>query len=120
MSAPFVILLQLTGAQPMPPPDLQPNVSLWGLLAWAALNPAVFAVAWLLGRQADQSAKLGIAAFAGALAGVALLWLAAWLQLRFAIDVARAGAGVFVTALPFGVLWAWLGRRWAAAKLVPG
>ena len=103
------VLLQ--GAQPLPLPDLQPNVSLWGELAWAALNPAAIAVAYGLGRQANQPAKLGIAAFAGALAGIALLWLAARLHVSFAVDTARAAAGVFVMTLPFGVLWAWAGQR---------
>lgn len=111
MSVPLIVLLQLTGAQPLPLPDMQPNVNLWGVLAWAALNPAVIAVAWMMGRRADQTSKLGIAAFAGAAAGIALLWVAARLHLSFAVDTGRAGAGVFCTALPFGVLWAWAGRR---------
>ena len=105
------VLLQ--GAQPMPLPDLQPNVNLLGELAWAAFNPAAIAVAYLMGRKADQPAKLGIAAFAGAVAGIALLWLAARLHVGIAIDTARAAAGVFVMTLPFGVAWAWLGRRMA-------
>lgn len=115
MSGPLLILLQAV-AQPLPLPDLQPNVSLWGVLGWAALNPVAIWVAWALGRRADQSAKLGIAAFASAIAGVALLWIAARLHLSFAVDTARAAAGVFVTALPLGVLWAGLGRRMAACR----
>ena len=115
MSVPLAVLLQAT-AQPLPLPDMQPDVSLWGVLAWAALNPAVIAVAWAMGRRADQAAKFGIAAFAGAIAGVALLWLAARLHLGLAIDTARAGAGVFMTALPFGLLWAWLSRRITAPR----
>ena len=107
-----IVLLQ-AGAQPMPRPDFQPEVSLWGVLAWAALNPVVIGVAWAMGRQANQASKVGIAAFAAALAGVALLWLAARLHLSFAIDTARAGAGVFMTALPFAAGWAWLARRMA-------
>jgi hypothetical protein len=105
----LAVLLQ--AAQPMPQPDLQPNVNLWSELAWAALNPAAIFVAYRLGRGADQTAKLGIAAFAAALAGIALLWLAARLHMGFAVDTARAAAGVFVMTLPFGVFWAWLGRR---------
>lgn len=106
-----VILLQ--GAQPMPLPDLQPNVSLWGELAWAAFNPAAIGVAFLMGRKADQAAKLGIAGFAGALAGILMLWMAARLHASIAVDTARAAAGVFVMGLPFGVAWAWLGRWYA-------
>ena len=115
MSGPLLILLQAV-AQPLPLPDLQPNVSLWGVLGWAALNPVAIWVAWALGRRADQPAKFGIAAFASAIAGVALLWIAARLHVSFAIDTARAAAGVFVTALPLGVVWAWLGRRMPAGR----
>ena len=107
--SPLLILLQT--AQPMPLPDLQPNVDLWGELAWAAFNPAAIVAAFLLGRHADQRTKLGIAAFAGALAGIALLWVAAWLNVGIAIDTARGAVGVFVMTLPFGLLWAWLGQR---------
>jgi hypothetical protein len=96
-------------AQPLAHPDLQADVSLWAVVAWAALNPAMIAVAYLMGRKADQPAKLGIAAFAAAIAGVALLWLAARLGFGFATDVARGAVGVFVTSLPFGVAWAYLG-----------
>ena len=105
------ILVLQAGPQPLPLPDIQPEVSLWGVLGWAALNPAVAGLAWALGRQADQASKIGIAAFAAAVAGVALLWLAARLHVSFAVDTARAGAGVFMTALPFGAAWAWLARR---------
>ena len=105
-----MILLQAVPTQ-LPPPDLQANVNLWSVLAWAALNPATIAVAYLMGRKADQSAKLGIAAFAAAIAGIALLWLAARLHISFAIDTARAAVGIFMASLPFGVLWAWLGRK---------
>jgi hypothetical protein len=98
-------------AQPLPHADLQADVSLWAVLAWAALNPALIAVAYLMGRQADQPAKLGIAAFAAAIAGVALLWLAARLGFGFATDVARGAVGVLVTSLPFGLAWAYVGHK---------
>ena len=116
--SPLIVLLPilLQVAQPMPLPDLQSNVSLWSELAWAALNPATILVAYRMGRAADQSAKIGIAAFAAALAGIAVLWLAAWLQVSFAIDTARGAVGVFVMALPFGALWAWLGWRLTSSK----
>ena len=110
------MLLLQAQATPMPLPDLQANVNLWGVLAWSAFNPAMIAVAYFMGRHADQTAKLGIAAFASALAGVALLWLAARLHVSFAIDTARAAAGVFVVSLGFGAVWAWVGRRMPAAQ----
>ncbi len=108
------VLLQAV-AQPLPPPDLQPDVHLLSVLAWAALNPVAIAVAYVMGQRADQPAKLGIAAFVGALAGVAVLWIAARLGLSIATDVGRGAVGVFVTALPFGVFWAWLG--WSRRRI---
>jgi len=110
LSGPLTILLQVVPT-PLSHPDLQANVSLWGVLAWAALNPATIVVAFKMGRRADQAAKLGIAAFAAALAGIGLLWFAARFHVSFAVDTARAAAGVFVTSLPFAVAWAWAGRR---------
>jgi hypothetical protein len=110
-----MLLLQAAAkavAQPLAHPDLQADVSLWAVLAWAALNPAMIAVAYLMGRRADQAVKLGVAAFAAGIAGVALLWLAARLGVGFATDVGRGAVGVFVTSLPFGVAWAWLGQYW--------
>ncbi len=103
-------------AQPLAHPDLQADVSLRAVAAWAAFNPAMIAVAFLMGRSADQTAKFGIAAFAGAIAGVALLWLAARLQLGFATDVARGAVGVFVTSLPFGIAWAYLGSKLSQSR----
>lgn len=107
-------------AQPLPHPDLQADVSLWAVLAWAVLNPVAIAVAYLMGRRADQPIKLGIAAFAGAIAGTGLLWLAARLQLGIATDVARGAVGIFVSSLPFGVAWAYLGRYFAYSRSQSG
>ncbi len=111
------MLLQLLQAaapqipQPLPAPDIEAAVSLWSVLGWSALNPIIPAVAFFMGSKADQPAKLGIAAFAGSLAGIALMWLLARLHLGIAVDTARAAAGVFVTSLPIALLWAWLGQR---------
>jgi hypothetical protein len=104
-----MLLLQAV-AQPLAHPDLQADVNLWAVVAWAAFNPAMIATAYLMGRRADQPAKLGIAAFAAGIAGVALLWLAARLGFGFATDVGRGAVGVFVTSLPFGVAWATFGQ----------
>jgi hypothetical protein len=106
----FLQLASKAVAQPLPHPDLQADVNLWAIVAWAALNPAMIATAYLMGRRADQPAKLGIVAFAAAIAGVGCLWLAARLQLGVATDVARGAVGVFMTSLPFGMAWAWLGQ----------
>ena len=50
LSVPVVIIWQ-AAPLPLPLPDLQANVDLWGVLAWAALNPAMIAVAFLMGRR---------------------------------------------------------------------
>src|SRR5688572_25796553 len=45
------------------------------LVLLAAVNPAVIAVAFLMGRRADQWQKLFVAAFAASLAGFILYWI---------------------------------------------
>jgi hypothetical protein len=89
----------------------QPDVSLWLVLAFAALNPAVILVGYSMGRRADQLAKLVIAAFAAALSGILLLWFGALVRLPFFSTAGRAAVGVFVAALVFGGLWAAVGYR---------
>lgn len=104
------------------PPLLLPDVPLWEVLAFGAFNPAVIAVAFLMGRQLgrsrDQKAKLGIAAFAGAMAGFALIWIGTRLSLGFLATPARASGGIFIASLIFGLVWAAIGyaagRREAA------
>ena len=92
-------------------PDLQPDVNLIELLAYAALNPATISVAFLLGRKVDQPAKLMIAAFAGAIAGVVLLNLLALLGIWDAPTLGRAGAGIMIASLLAGLAYAWLGYK---------
>ena len=91
-------------------PVLMPDVPVWEVLAFGALNPAVIAVAFLmgraLGRQRGQIAKLGIAAFAGAVAGIALLWIGTHLNLAFLATPARASGGIFIISLVAGVVYA--------------
>jgi hypothetical protein len=93
------------------PAALQPDVSLLVVLLFAALNPAVIAVAWAMGRRCDQAAKLIVAGFAAALAGFALLWLAAYLRLPYAASAGRAASGIFAAQLVFGMGWAALAYR---------
>lgn len=97
------------------PPLLLPDVPLWEVLAFGAFNPAVIAVAFFMGRQVgralDQKAKLGIAAFAGAMAGFALIWLGTRLSLGFLATPARASGGIFIASLLFGLIWAAVGYR---------
>ena len=101
-----LVILQMAPLQPAVP---EGDVSLVALIALAALNPAMIAVAVWMGRQADQRAKLLIAAFAGAAAGIALIWLAALVKIPFVVGPARAGAGIFAASLIFGLAWAALG-----------
>jgi glycerol uptake facilitator-like aquaporin len=95
------------------PPDLQADVGLRTVMLFALLNPAAIAVAFWMGRKADQTAKLIIAAFAGAAAGTALLWLAAFLRLSFAATPGRAAAGIFAVQCIACLAWAWAGYRTA-------
>lgn len=90
-------------------PDLQPDVNVLEALAFAAFNPATIAVAFLMGRKADQKAKILIAAFVGAIAGVALLYVAALFRILDAPELGRAAAGIFGASLIAGLIYAGLG-----------
>ncbi len=90
-------------------PDLQPDVSILQVLAYAAFNPATVAVAFLMGRKADEKAKILVAAFAAALAGVALLYVAALLRIGDAPTLGRAAAGILAASLVTGLVYAGLG-----------
>ena len=81
----------------------------------ALLNPAVIVVAFWMGRNADQWQKLPVAAFAAALVGSVLVYVAARLGITGVVDVGRAAAGIFTAQFLFGLAWAclgsYLGRR---------
>ena len=98
-------------AEPLVPPTPEAAISLYSILALAALNPVAIAVAVLMGRHADNGARLGIAAFAGAIAGIAALWLDTRFGFGFARAPARAASGIFVVSCFCCLGWAWLGRR---------
>ncbi len=87
-------------------PDLLSAEELRALLLFAAINPAVFVVGLWLGRQADQWQKVPVAAFAAALAGAVLVWLAARAGIGNFPRLGRAGAGFFVAHFFVGLLWA--------------
>lgn len=80
-------------------PDLQPDVNVQELLIAAVLNPVTAAVAFLMGRNADQKAKIMIAGFGGAIAGVLVLNIAAFFHISDASNLARASAGYFTASL---------------------
>jgi uncharacterized membrane protein YqgA involved in biofilm formation len=90
-------------------PELQPDVDVTKLLLYAVLNPATIGVAFLMGRKADEKPKILIAAFAGAIAGAALLFAAAFLRIWDAPELGRAAGGSFAASLVAGVLYAWAG-----------
>lgn len=81
------------------------------MLLTALLNPAVIAVAFLMGRGADQWQKLPVAAFAAAAVGSVLVFVAVWLGTPGVVGVGRAAAGVFTAEFLFGLVWAYLGFR---------
>jgi hypothetical protein len=87
-------------------------VDLTTVVLTALLNPAVAVVAFWMGRNADQPQKLPVAAFAAALAGSFIGYVALrWLGFAAAWPVGRAAAGVFTAQFVFGLAWAWLGHR---------
>jgi hypothetical protein len=74
----------------------------------ALLNPAVIAVAIIMGRKADQWQKLPIAAFAASLAGFVLFWIVAAVGL-LPIHALGGEAGIVVMQFFFGLVWAGVG-----------
>ena len=74
-------------------PDLQPDVPLLEVLLYGVLNPATIIIAFLMGRKADDKSKIMIAAFAGAIAGIAVLYLITLLRLWDSPTLARAACG---------------------------
>jgi len=90
-------------------PDIQANVPLIEVLLYGVLNPATIIVAFMLGQRVDEINKLVIAAFAGAVAGVAVLYIATFLRLWDAPTLGRAIAGVFIVSLAAGFIYAGAG-----------
>lgn len=91
----------MTGLQPFDPS---------ALVLIALLNPAVIAVAFFMGRAADQWQKIVVAGFAAACAGALLIWVATFLKLLPARGVGGE-AGLFAIDLVFGIIWAAIGYR---------
>ena len=89
----------MTGLQPFDP----------GSLALIALlNPAVAIVGFLMGRAANQPQKLIVAGFVAALAGAALVWIAAFVKLLPARGVGGE-AGLFMIMFVVGLVWSAIG-----------
>ena len=90
-------------------PDFQPDVPLSEVLLYGIFNPATIIVAFMLGKRADDKAKIMIAGFGGAVAGVALLYLVTLLRIWDAPTLARAAVGVFIVSLVVGFIYAAIG-----------
>ncbi|MFA5955869.1 hypothetical protein [Hyphomicrobium sp.] len=90
-------------------PDFQPDVPLTEVLLYGVFNPATIAVAYMLGKRADDKAKIMIAGFGGAAAGVGVLYVLALLRLWDAPTLGRAAAGVFIVSLVAGSIYAAIG-----------
>lgn len=86
-------------------------VDLSTVVLFSALNPAMIAVTLVMGAKADAPGKLPVAAFAGAIAGVALVWILAALHVEAVAKPARAAGGMFVLQIVFGLVWAAIGYR---------
>ena len=90
-------------------PDPLSVLELRSLVIYAAINPAVFAAGLYFGRQADQWQKVPVAAFAAAIAGAIVVWLASRAGIGNFPRLGRAGAGFFVMHFMFGLIWAAIG-----------
>ena len=85
------------------------------LVLLAAANPAVIAVAFLMGRNADEWQKLPVAAFAAALAGFILYWIGGQVGV-FAIHAIGGEAALLLLGFAFGLAWAALGYWFSRNK----
>jgi hypothetical protein len=88
-------------------------VDLRSVLLTALLNPVVVIVAFWMGATANQWQKLPLAAFAGAVAGMAAVYLAIRLGVTGVAGTSRAAAGVFTAQLVLALIWAYAGYRLA-------
>ncbi len=84
------------------------------LVLLAAVNPAVIAVALLMGRSADQWQKLPIAAFAASVAGFLLYWIGGQIGV-FSIHAIGGEAFLVILGFAFGLVWASVGY-WFRAR----
>ena len=78
------------------------------LVLLSLLNPAVIAVAFYMGRTADQWQKIPVAAFAASCAGFVLFWLATFFGF-IVVNSSGGASGIMVLQFLFGLVWAGLG-----------
>ncbi len=82
----------------------------YGVLLVALLNPVVIAVAFLMGRDANQWQKVIVAGFAASCAGFLFLYALAFVRIVI-VKGFGAPTGVFVAQFVLGMIWAWIGYR---------
>ncbi|MCB1547475.1 MAG: hypothetical protein KDJ41_06510 [Hyphomicrobiaceae bacterium] len=80
------------------------------------INPLVIVVSFLMGRKADQGAKIIFAGFAGAAAGLLLSLALAHFSVAPFATAFRAIGGLFIVHLLFGMVWAGAGFLLARRK----
>jgi hypothetical protein len=78
------------------------------LVLLSLFNPAVIAVGYLMGRNADQWQKIIVAAFAASLAGFILFWIGT-LTGVLVVNSSGGASGVVMLQFVFGLVWAALG-----------
>ena len=81
----------------------------------ALLNPIAIAVAFYMGRDANQWQKLIVAGFASACVGFLTLFVLIYFRLIIAKGFG-APTGVFVVQFVLGLVWAFIGYRMRPAK----
>lgn len=85
------------------------------LVLLAALNPAVIAIAFMMGRRADQWQKLIVAGFAASLAGFLLYWVGGQVGL-IKVHALGGEAAIFMLQFVFAILWAAVGYWFRASR----
>ena len=78
------------------------------LVLISLLNPVVIAVAFYMGRRADEPQKIVVAAFAAAIAGFILYWLVAAVGL-LPIHALGGESAILLMQFLIGFVWAGLG-----------
>ena len=78
------------------------------LVLISLLNPVVIAVAFYMGRRADEPQKIVVAAFAAAIAGFILYWLVAAVGL-LPIHALGGESAILLMQFLIGFVWSGLG-----------
>ena len=82
----------------------------YAVVLFALLNPVVIAVAFLMGRDANQWQKVIVAGFAASCAGFLFLYVLAFVRIVI-VNGFGAPTGVFVVQFLLGMIWAAIAYR---------